>query len=133
MIHDMNNVYPAQTLDACVYSELPMHSKVFSYDALEYFLYVKIPNAISAACEFIQLDEVSPNPKQIDNLYSYVVREENKPWIRIVFKFLDISVGYHLYRFQFVNRYTNDVISLYISYTIQNTHVERPYIYMDTN
>lgn len=107
-------------------------SKVFKMYEVEYYLYVHIPHDLCLEYKLFQIDEVSPKSKKCD-IMSYIYQECNKPWVRIPTSFLDISIGLHVYRMSFVNRYTNDVISIYFGYTLQNDDPYKPYIYMNTS
>ena len=63
--------------------------------------------------------------------YDFIQRNCRRPWIRIDSCILDTSIGQHTYRFQFINRETDDVYSLYLSYIIQDDNPDRPYVYMN--
>ena len=44
---------------------------------------------------------------------------------------LNTEMGYHTYRMQFVNIYTNDILLLFFGYRIQDNNPEKPYYYME--
>ncbi len=107
-------------------------SKVFKMYEIEYFLYIHIPHELRLEYAVFQIDEVSPTAQKCD-LMSYIHQECGKPWIRIPSSYLDLSVGLHVYRLSFVNKYTDDVISIYFSYILQTDDPAKPYIYMNDN
>lgn len=122
---------PVQSLESCTYDDISKYSKVINLNTLEYFLWIHIPEDISRNFELFQIDQVSPKLSEITNFKLFVKRDCRKPWLRITSKILDTSVGMHTYRLQFVNRCTDDVVSLYFCYIIQNDNPDKPYVYMD--
>lgn len=107
-------------------------SKVFKMYEVEYYLYVHIPHDFCLEYKLFQIDEVSPQAKKCD-LISYIYQECGKPWIRIPTSFIDLSIGLHVYRLSFVNKYTNDIVSIYFGYILQNDDPYKSYIYMNEN
>lgn len=105
------------------------HSPVFNKHELEYYLYIHIPVKISRYYELFQLDQLNPNYQSI-KIPGFVHREPRKPWIRVITKALNTDIGLHTFRISMVNRLTNDVVSLYCGYIIQDDFPDRDYIYM---
>ena len=118
---------PVFSLDAN-FQNLYTTPVVHKYD-VEYFLYIHIPVEISRYYEVFQLDQVSPVAKCMDMSFG-IFREARKPWIRIISKLLDWTIGLHTYRLSLVNRISNDTTCLYFGYILQDNHPEQPYIYM---
>lgn len=56
---------------------------------------------------------------------------QDRPWLYLPSQLFDFSVGYHLYRLSFLVEKTRDMFYCYISYTLQDSDPEKPYIYMN--
>lgn len=122
---------PVFSTEACLYDNLNDNCKIFNSSELEYYLWIKLPSDITRDCELYQIDEILDKPKVLD-WQGFVCREENHPWLRFTFGILKQCIGMHIYRLHFINKYTNDVFSLYFSYIIQNDNPKKPYVYMNT-
>lgn len=121
---------PLFSLEACDFDDLNLHNKVFNSATVEYYLWIHLPLNMIRDCELFQISEIAPRNKEL-SWNGLVERECDKPWLKVTTSLLDTSVGSHLYKFSFVHRYTNDVVSVYISYTIQNDNPDKPYVYMN--
>lgn len=121
--------YPVIKLEACVYDDLPSNTAVLNADTLEYVTWIHLPEALSKYIELFQIDELLPYSGEVSWL-QYVQRDSCRPWISIKSDFLNMSIGQHIYKLGFINKHTNDIISLYISYILQSDHPSKPYIYM---
>ncbi len=106
------------------------YSPVFHDYEIEYYLYVQIPKYVASEYTLFQIDEVSPNRKEIP-IAGFIDACLGKSWIRIKARILDLSIGSHVYKFSFVSKYTNDVVSLYFGYILQDSNPDKPYIYMN--
>lgn len=104
-------------------------SPVFHKYEIEYFLYVHFPKEMNRDYELFQVDEVSPTAQKVP-MGTFIEREFGKPWINIKSGILNLDIGKHIYRLSFVNKYSNDVVSLYFGYIIQDDKPDKPYIYM---
>lgn len=122
---------PVQSLEACTYDKLASNSKVFNLNTLEYFLWIHLPEDISRHYELFQVDQIAPNILELENFNQVIKRECRRPWLQVTFKSLDLSIGMHTYRLQLINKCTDDVVSLYFCYIIQNDNPEKPYVYME--
>jgi len=127
--------YPVFGLVADTYDKLPEHGKVINFRTIEYFLWVKIPDYMSRDFRLVGVfemcDDYDKAPSDCD-ITEFVTREKNRPWIKILTDKINQTVGFHLYKIELVNRFTDDVVSLYFSYIIQNDNPDRPYDYMKT-
>lgn len=122
---------PIFSLEASNLHELNMHRKVFNVSTIEYYLWIHLPGEVLKDCELFQLDDVSDGLKEVSSWYKFVEREDKKPWLKLVTKLLDLSIGQHTYKLSFVNTFTQDVVPVYISYIIQDDKPEKPYVYMN--
>ena len=94
----------------------------------KYFICNDTDDGVSEPIKY-KVDELLPKRRCID-VGPAIERQQCRPWLRIVFPVLDQDAGLHIYKITFVNRYTDDVVSAYISYTIQDDNPNKPYIYM---
>ena len=125
-------ILPVQQLELSTYKDVIYYCKVFNLLTLDTFLWIHIPDELSRCCKLFSIDELLPTKKSpLFQFNEFIVQERCKPWLRVRWDKLNQCVGQHTYRFQFVNRHTNDVIDLYIRYIIQNDDPKKPYIYMD--
>lgn len=129
-VKDINKgaVTPISQLNLYTIEDVFKDVRVLSKQTLEYFLYVKIPEGLAHGCLLADIVNILDN-SHVDIVNS-VQRDGERPWIRIHTSALDTSVGQHTYRFQLVNRFTDDAFSLYISYIIQDNDVDKSYVYM---
>lgn len=126
-------------LDATSYDKVYSTNKIFNLDAVEYYLWIKLPTALSCDYKLLNIIQIEKsnrcdgsccikckNEQEIP--HDYYHRERNV-WIQIIFPALDQDIGKHIYRMEFLTPF-EDVISFYFSYIIQNDHPDQPYIYM---
>ncbi len=125
--------YPVFSLKADTYDKLASNCKVFNTHTIEYYLWVEIPHYLNRDFQLVEIDRLTdkaiPCPC-VDDVTRYAERECHKPWIRLVFDVLDRRVGLHTYKITLVNRFTNDVVSLFFNYIIQDDDPPKPYYYM---
>jgi len=112
------------------YEEFPRFTRLVNIHQLEYFLWLCIPQDVSKASELFQVDEIIPNNGEVDYL-NYIQRECGRQWLKVGQAMLNIDIGFHVYKFSFVNRQTNDISALYFSYIIQNNDPVKSYDYME--
>lgn len=122
--------YPVNILEACIYKELPKHTKVWNRNTLEYHTWIHLPIELCRSHELFQLDEISKVVTEVD-FKDKIKRECNKPWYDIITDLLNTDAGQHIYKMSFINRLTDDISCLYFSYIIQDDNPDKPYIYMD--
>ena len=120
----------AQVMELKPHNQVFDNVKVFNKNTVEYFVYLRIPENLARDCELYEIEDLD----HVDIPIEYkdlVQRHCRGPWLRVESRLLDLSCGQHTYRFGFVNTVTDDVFSLYISYSIQDDNPDKPYIYMD--
>lgn len=122
----MNGIHK---LAACDYSEIAQNTTLFNVNQFEYWTWIQLPKEVLRDYELFEVNEFFPNNGEADWLH-LVFREGCRPWLKICKDMFNLSIGKHIYQLKFVNRYTNDVVTYYFSYIIQNSEPERPYIYM---
>jgi hypothetical protein len=124
------SAYPIFRLEATVKKNLPSVTTVINSDEFEYYLWIHVPSYVGRDFELYQLEEMSEPPACLC-INSCCYHESRRPWYRITSAYLSKLPGLHVYRMSFVNRYTDDVISLFFGYVIQSDSPDKPYIYMD--
>ena len=127
MVESINDI--VMKVDAVKYSEIPSHTKLYNVNEIEYFLWVKLPDVLSRSIQLLDMFEIQPEVKNY-NLISTVERECNRPWLRIQTNTLNMVEGLHIYRLNVIDKYTNECVSLYFGYRIQDDNPRKPYIYM---
>ena len=116
-------------LEACTYKDLSKYTKVFNKQTAEYHLWVYFNPEDVRNAYFYKAEEIGPNADN-SRIFSDTFVRESQCWIRINWLYLNNSIGKHTIKFSFVDRFTDDDFSLYISYYIQDDSPERPYVYM---
>lgn len=122
--------YPTFKLSAVVKQELPQNTPVFNSGDFEYYLWVQVPKIIARDFSLYEIHEQC-EPYKCINLSYFCYHESGRKWYRLLSDKLNKEVGLHVYRMLFVNRYTNDVMSLYFAYVLQNDDPKKPYVYME--
>lgn len=126
---DLMKEYPVFSLDAVLRKDLSSHTKLFRIEDMEYFLWVKVDPEIARSYRFYELDEVDGNKKDI-NIADICSHEPNRIWYKFNSMLLNREQGLHTYRMHMVNKYNETTISLYFSYVVQRTDVNKEYVYM---
>lgn len=126
----MDNLYFKSKL--LPYDESLAHNLILNTNQIEYYIWLEIPSEITLSCVLVEVYDITLN-KEVAKCrvpyHQYIKREDRKPWLQIGTDMFDLSPGQHMYRFQFVNTSTDDIISLYFTYTIQTDTPNKPYIY----
>lgn len=120
---------PMCNLTAVCYNDLSSHTPVINKSTIDHFMWIYIPCDVVVDHQLFAIDSILPNKEPIDFL-DRVYQECRRPWLRVESALLDLSPGKHIYKISFVNWYTHDVQSLYVSYVIQDDDPDKPYIYM---
>lgn len=119
----------AMTLEACHYSDLAKCSKVFNLDATEYHLWIYMNPEEVRTAYFIGAQEIGPNADN-SRIFPDTFERESQCWIRVNRGYISSKPGKHTIKLSFVDRYTDTDFSLYVSYFMQVTNPEKPYVYM---
>lgn len=117
-------------LTACSYNQLPNNTVVINNHQVEFFLWIELPHESSAYIELFQIDEISSGSNEL-NYHKFLHRAYRRPWIRLNSGILNLEIGQHIYKMSFIDTRTDDVLSLYFSYILQNDNPDKPYVYMD--
>lgn len=125
----MNHEY--NRFDLYPYYDALSNTAVINKNGIEFYIWLKLPDD---TCNQLSLFEVidfnyTSGPKSID-FSAKLFRENHRPWIRLESSMLNLDVGYHIFRFRFVDIDLDDYISFYFSYVIQDDNPDKPYMYM---
>ena len=114
------------------YDEASINSVVLNVNQLEYFTYLEIPHDIAKFLSLYCVQEFNTPKGPIELDYSdKITRECLRPWLKIETSIFNTECGFHMYKFQFVDTRTTDVVSLYFAYNLQNSNPDKTsYIYM---
>lgn len=116
-------------LDATTYIGLPKKTKVFNLNTLEHFVWIHLPDKITHDWALFEVLEIVPDRKSV--CYEDIIQRDcGKPWLKVASNELNTNPGQHVYKLSFVNIVNNDVVSLYISYIIQDDNPDKSYVYM---
>ena len=125
----MNHEY--NRFDLYPYYDSLSNTTVINKNGIEFYIWLKLPDD---TCNQLSLFEVidfnyASGPKNID-FSTKLFRENHRPWIRLESSMLNLDVGYHIFRFRFVDIDLDDYISFYFSYVVQDDNPDKPYMYM---
>ena len=114
------------------YDEASINSVVLNVNQLEYFTYLELPHDIAKFLSLYCVQEFNTTKGPIELDYSdKITRECLRPWLKIETSIFNTECGFHMYKFQFVDTRTTDVVSLYFAYNLQNSNPDKTsYIYM---
>lgn len=118
-------------LDAVAKDQLSSVTRVINRAECEKYLWVHIPVQYARDYEIYQLDAVDAGTPVEVPYADNIVRDGQRPWLRINSEALDWTAGFHKYAVRLINRNTSDVVSLYFGYHSQDDNPDKPYIYMD--
>lgn len=122
---------PQNTLQLCRYVDISKYHKVYSLYDVPFYWYIKIPDELNERVSFVGIYEFGTGLEPIPDIQNFVCRECKRPWLRIRSERLKTDIGLHVYRIDLIDIHTDDLINMYISYTIQSDDPEKPYVYMD--
>ena len=118
------------TIQSCKMQDIPLHTEVFNLAEIPDIICVKLPDILPRHMDLSGIFDLNTN-KDIEYA-EHVTRNEHRPWIDIDKEILDLSVGQHIYRMTFQDPDPEHKLTAicWFSYIIQNTFVDKPYIYM---
>lgn len=111
------------------YQEAMAHTVNLNYDQLVDCLWLKIPDEFSRWNHFRGMME-TPVTQSSQDRSCAVARSDMRPWLQVYTCGLNLSPGFHLYRFIFTENDTGAVSALYFAYNMQSSEIDKPYIYM---
>lgn len=103
---------------------------VFNINQISDYIWIKLPKEESRLLSLADMYDENTS-EHVDFDCTTCIRDGCKPWLQFDTTLLNLSVGYHKYVMQFVNKHTDDSVFMYFHYYIQDTNVDKPYVYMD--
>lgn len=122
--------YPILRLKADTEQNISDNLIVINPKYVNDYIYVSIPAFLKDQYfDYIGCTEVTNGEKELE-VSEDVVKGVGNPWIKIKFSYLNNKPGQHIYKFSFMNKKTNDIISVYATYLYQTDTPDKPYDYM---
>ena len=116
-------------VNACGYKDLAKNCKIYNKNELEYFTWIYLDPEDVRDATLLDVQEMNDGPT--DFRYNHnVIQRKSTCWLRCITEFLNLLPGKHTYKISMINRVTDSVFSLYISYIIQDDNPDKPYKYM---
>ena len=123
--------FSTQTVfDAVVERMLSSNTPHVDKHSIQDHVLIHIPLAIAKHIELASIYDCITSSYVEYNEYT-CIREDIHPWYTLDTDVLNIEVGYHKYRMNFVNLDGIDNVTLYFAYYIYDNELEKPYIYMN--
>lgn len=91
-------------------------------------IYIKYPPSTSARLELSSVSQIGGKSGTIEP--TEFTQDGKTVWLKTDKANLDMSIGFHVYRFRFYDTELLANIDYYISYFVQDDDPEKPYIYM---
>lgn len=113
------------------YDEASAHSQVLNTNELEYTMHLEIPRDMCKHLSLYNIQDITCGTPIDIEFIGVVKREHRKPWIEFPTNMLNTDIGFHMYKFSFVNTTISVDTSLYFAYNIQCDKPEKSYVYMD--
>lgn len=117
-------------LEAVPYDSLQYNCSILNLSAVDDSVVIHVPERIAKYLILESIKDISAD-KYIDLESEYCIRESFHPWYTLDSSLLDLTVGFHQYRMNFISSRLQDTISLYFEYQIYTDKLEKPYIYME--
>lgn len=117
-------------LVVCEYGDIAKNITVFNKNQFEYWTWIQLPSQVLRDFELYEINEYFPNKGEADWI-GKVTRECGRPWLKAQKELFNLEIGKHVYQLKFVNKYTDDIVTYYSAYIIQDSEPSKPYIYMD--
>lgn len=123
--------YPTSYLECCIDRESATKvNKVIARDQLQHSILLHVPDNVPV--KYVSVYNIAQiSPKYGKMFIKGPILINYRPWIELNCKDLDSSIGYHVYKLQFIVHRTMDVFDCYFSYTVQDNNPEKPYLYMN--
>lgn len=127
----MMNQFPAFRTKAVKKSDLASNTPLINVDEIEYFLWIEVPNDIFRDYRLVDVAELG------ENITPYCILKYTQyaggPWYKVDTSMLNKRPGYHRYCMKMVNIHTDDVVSIFFAYILQDDSPEKPYKYMENS
>lgn len=117
------------------YKEVISHSKILNINQLEYYIWIELPRDLCNQLVLYAIYEMVGGSEMIAvDFTDKLFHEPGRPWLQVECSMFNMEIGFHLYKFSFVNNITDTCVSLYFAYHIQSDNPDKSsYVYMKRN
>ena len=103
-------------------------AQVINRHDIPYYAWIHLPTHTAKYLNLVSVYDEEDN-SAVEFLDAWQ-RDGSHPWYKIKTGSINLDAGPHMYRLEFINKYTDDMINLYFRYIIQDDNPDKPYIYM---
>lgn len=121
---------PVSEIQAVEYRDLGSATPVWNLNQVNYYIWVKIPNEVARHSRLYAVKEINLEDQSEADISVSAFEQCSLVYIRIIAQILNMKVGKHTHKLEFVDTVTGDIFYLFFSYIIQNDNPDRPYVYM---
>ena len=121
---------PVSEIQAVEYKNLGSATPVWNLNQVNYYVWVKIPSDVARHSKLYAVKELYPEKQEEAEIPVSAFEQCSLVYIRIIAQILNMKVGKHTHKLEFVDNVTGDTFYLFFSYIIQNDNPDRPYVYM---
>lgn len=113
------------------YADAHANARTFNLRQIEQFFWFQIPEDTYQSSVLYQVDDATESQLiEISAPERFIVRDGHEVWMRVDTSMFSSSIGFHLYKFSFVDTSSDYITPLYFAYTIQDDNPDKPYVYM---
>lgn len=128
--HNTGINIPSTVIDLQLMCNSDANAKVLNVNEIPYFIYFRIPHGFLSGV-MLSLTDIYDGKRRPVDFVQFTERRGKSSIIEMESRVFDFSLGYHTYKFEFIDTNTDDVYYLYASVIIQTDNPEKPYIYMN--
>lgn len=124
--------YPVFALDASTYTTMNEHHVIYNINELNTELLIHMDDTYARGYNISGVQHISSNNEPWSLAEVTRIVRDNICWFRVPTVLLNTEIGHHVYKLTLTNESSLQYFR-YISYTIQNSNPEKPYVYMNRN
>lgn len=115
------------------YSDLPKNTVVINISTLDPFMWIYLNPGDMANSQLISIEAVYQADEDQVSIVTDDYQRMGQCWLRVSTEDIDKSIGKHIIKLTFSEKYTKNQFNLYASYVIQNDDPYKSYDYMNPN
>lgn len=113
------------------YSDLPKNTVVINISTLDPFMWIYLNPEDMANAQLISIEAVYQADEDQVSVVTDDYQRMGQCWLRVSTEDIDKSIGKHIIKLTFSEKYTKNQFNLYASYVIQNDDPYKSYDYMN--
>ena len=113
-------------LEPCRYEDIGSYTKVISKESIGHVIRLHLNSDQCRWCLYSMVDTGTDKP-----IHEGAIEQETITWLKIFSQELNLDPGQHIYKLTFIDHDKHTEVIQFISYIIQTSDVEKPYIYME--